>query len=127
MNATIVLRDLMRAIDEQRGTGLAEFLHGDFRRDYAHTGEAFDARAWIRLNAEYPGFQGLVVEEIVGDAFKAASRSLVTGTAPTGEASSFSCATFVELRDGLIWRMTEVWTDVNQVASGDARPSTPGD
>jgi hypothetical protein len=46
-----------------------------------HTGEAFDREGWIRLNAEYPGFERMVVEDIVGQDEHAAVRCRVTGRA----------------------------------------------
>lgn len=57
----------MSAIDDRRWSDLGEYLHDDFSCRYVHTGESFNREAWIRLNAEYPGFEHLLVEEIVGD------------------------------------------------------------
>ena len=111
----------MTAIDEHRWSDLAAYLHDDFACRYVHTGESFDRESWIRLNAEYPGFEHLIVEEIVGDADTAACRSHVTGRGSEG-LNHFECATFVSVRDGLIERMTEVWTDVSQTAPDGTRP-----
>ena len=111
----------MSAIDDHRWSDLAGFLHEDFSCRYVHTGETFDRASWIRLNAEYPGFEHLRVEEIVGDADHAACRSHVTGRGNDG-LDHFECATFIRVRDGLIGRMNEVWTDVAQTAPAGTRP-----
>lgn len=111
----------MTAIDERRWDDLSGFLHKDFACRYVHTGETFDRASWIRLNAEYPGFDRLRVEEMVGDADRAACRSHVTGRGVDGM-DHFECATFVHVRDGFIERMTEVWTDVEQTAPAGTRP-----
>lgn len=113
----------MSAIDDRRWTDLEGYLHDGFSCRYVHTGELFDRASWIRLNAEYPGFDHLVVQEIVGDSDRAACRSHVTGHDRDG-LKHFECATFVRVRDGLIEQMTEVWTDVSLAVPVDARPKT---
>ncbi|UUT36086.1 nuclear transport factor 2 family protein [Microbacterium elymi] len=120
MDAADILSTLMQAIDERRWDALGEYLHPDFVCRYVHTGENLDRDSWVRLNAEYPGFDRLRVEELVGGGDAAACRSHVTGHGASGT-DHFECATFVHLRDGLIHRMTEVWTDVGQTRS---RPRT---
>ncbi|GAA2905248.1 hypothetical protein GCM10017596_01440 [Microbacterium keratanolyticum] len=123
MIAVELLGGLMSAIDDRRWDDLAGYLHDDFSCRYVHTGESFDRASWIRLNAEYPGFEHLRVEEIVGDSDRAACRSHVTGRGREG-VDHFECATFVRVRDGLIHEMTEVWTDVSQTAPVGTRPDT---
>lgn len=123
MEAESALRALMIAIDERRWGDLGQYLHPDFTCRYVHTGETFGRDAWIRLNAEYPGFDRLRVEELVGAGDAAACRSHVTGRADTG-IQHFECATFAHLRDGLIQRLTEVWTDVDQQAPPGTRPTS---
>lgn len=110
----------MSAIDDRRWSDLGAHLHEGFSCRYVHTGETFDRSSWIRLNAEYPGFDRLRVEEIVGDDERAACRSHVTGQGTEG-LDHFECATFVRVRDGLIAEMTEVWTDVAQTAPAGTR------
>ena len=112
----------MTAIDERRWDDLGSYLHDDFSCRYVHTGESFDRASWIRLNAEYPGFEHLHVEEIVGDQDHAACRSHVTGRSQEG-LNHFACATFVRVRAGLIEQMTEVWTEAAQTAPTGTRPS----
>jgi hypothetical protein len=79
-----------------------------------HTGETFDRNGWVAFNAGYPGFGRLVVEEFVGGEDAAACRSRVTGEGPDGAVQAFGCASFAQMRDGLIVRLAEVWTDVDQ-------------
>lgn len=122
MDSRTALEELLLAIDARRWDALGQFLHPDFDCHYVHTGESFGAEAWIRLNADYPGFDRLIVEDLVGAGDAAAARSRVTSR-HEGEAVHFACATFVKMRDGLICEMTEVWTDVNQIAPQGTRPS----
>ena len=121
MDAPELLRNLMITLDERRWSDLGQFLHPDFVCRYVHTGESFNRSEWIALNAEYPGFDHLVIHDLVGDAHAAACRSHVTAVGKTG-LDHFECATFVETRDDLIEVMTEVWTDVAQTAPARIRP-----
>ncbi len=121
MDPAHLLTDLMHAIDERRWSDLAGYLHPEFTCRYVHTGESFDRDQWVRLNAEYPGFDHLRVQELVGDANAAACRSHVTGMDDDGLAH-FECATFVRVTDGLIHEMTEVWTSIAQSAPEGTRP-----
>jgi hypothetical protein len=114
MDDTTALTGLMLAIDERRWTELAGFLHPDFTCHLVHTGETFDRNGWVAFNAGYPGFGRLVVEEFVGGEDAAACRSRVTGEGPDGAVQAFGCASFAQMRDGLIVRLAEVWTDVDQ-------------
>jgi hypothetical protein len=81
MDARELLSRLCQVIDAHDWDGLAPLLAEDFTCRYVHTGEAFDREGWIRLNAEYPGFERMVVEEIVGQDEHAAVRCRVTGRA----------------------------------------------
>lgn len=121
MDAPAVLTNLLLAIDERRWSDLVQFLHPEFECRYVHTGEIFDRDQWIRLNAEYPGFDRLLLQEVVGDSHAAASRSHVTGVGEHG-LEHFECATFVRVRDdGRIDLMTEVWTGTAQSAPAGTR------
>ncbi|ROR93311.1 SnoaL-like protein [Salana multivorans] len=123
MKAVEALSGLMTAIDERRWADMAAYLHPEFRCRYSHTGEVFTAEEWIRLNAEYPGFDHLTVRQLVGDDTAAACRAHVTGEGETG-LSHFECATFITMADGLIREMTEVWADVAQQAPPGTRPAS---
>lgn len=122
MKAVAALAELMTAIDERRWGDLADYLHPDFRCRYSHTGEIFNADEWIRLNAEYPGFDHLKVQQLLGDEAAAACRAHVTGHGEGG-LDHFECATFISMKDGLIWEMTEVWADASQQAPPETRPT----
>lgn len=121
MDATSALIGLMEAIDRHSWDELERFLHPEFSCRLVHTGEVFGRAAWIRFNAEYPGFERLQIEEFVGGADRAACRSHITGRGENG-LDHFQCASFAQLRDGLIVRLTEVWTDVSQTAPPGTRP-----
>lgn len=121
VDAPELLRNLMSAVDQRRWSDLSQFLHPDFICRYVHTGESFDRSEWIAVNANYPGFDHLVVHDLVGDTNAAACRTHVTSVGNTG-LDHFECATFVETADDLIKMMTEVWTDVAQTAPTGTRP-----
>lgn len=113
---------LAEVIDEHHWDDLPGLLDPAFTCRYVHTGEVFDADAWVRLNAEYPGFQNFRLEDCVVEGDRAAGRAHVTGLAD-GVVQHFEVATFITVRDGAIVEMTEVWTDVDQVAPEETRPT----
>ncbi|MGO4595807.1 nuclear transport factor 2 family protein [Leifsonia sp. 2TAF2] len=119
-----MLKRLAKVIDEHRWNDLPALLHQDFSCRYVHTGERFDRDAWVRLNAEYPGFQRFVLEDSVGRAERAAGRAHVTADVD-GQLQHFEVATFITVRDGLIAEMTEVWTGVDEEAPEGTRPDGP--
>ncbi len=116
-----MLHQLADIIEGRRWDDLPALLHEDFRCRYVHTGETFDRETWVRLNAEYPGFQHFVLEDCVSDGTRAAGRARVTGE-NDGRLQHFEVATFITLREGTIVDMTEVWTDVNEEPPIGTRP-----
>ncbi|PVG81783.1 hypothetical protein DDE18_17615 [Nocardioides gansuensis] len=122
MDAATMLTQLATVIDTQDWVGLRALLHDDFTCRYVHTGETFDRDSWVRLNADYPGFDHFVLEDCVGSDDRAAGRAHVTAYVDE-QLQHFEVATFVTLRDGLVADMTEVWTDVDQEAPPGTRPT----
>lgn len=122
MDAGAVMTRLCEAIDAHRWDDLPALLYDDFVCRYVHTGETFDRESWVRLNADYPGFDRMTLEELVGSDDRAAARCHVTGQAD-GELVHFEVATFITVRDGRISEMTEVWTDVAQTPPEGTRPT----
>jgi len=122
MDAPDLLARLCRLIDARRWPELVPLLSDDFECRYVHTGETFDRESWVRLNAEYPGFDRLLVEDLVGAGDRAAARCHVTAYAED-RLLRFEVASFVIARDGRISRMTEVWADVAQTPPTAARPA----
>ena len=123
MNARALLTHLCDLIDAHRWTDLPPLLTDDFVCRYVHTGETFDRDSWVRLNAEYPGFDRMVLHDLVGFDDRAVARCHVTAHAQ-GRLAHFEVATFITARGGRIGEMTEVWTDAAQPAPGAALPGT---
>ncbi len=113
---------LAEVIDAHAWDALPALLHEDLVCRLVHTGEVLDREAWVRLNAEYPGFERLVLQDCIADATRAAGRSHVTGRRGD-EIAHFEVATFITLRDGRISEMTEVWADVGSTAPEGSRPA----
>ncbi|WP_204163731.1 nuclear transport factor 2 family protein [Nocardioides solisilvae] len=86
-----------------------------------HTDETFDKDGWVRVNAEYPDFERMHVEDLVASGDRAVARCRVTATTD-GEPVEFAVATFVTARDERIVDRTEVWTDVGLTAPEGTRP-----
>lgn len=122
MDATTLLETLCTTIDDRRWEDLPALLHEDFVCRLVHTDESFDREAWVRLNAEYPGFDRLVLEDLVGTRDRAVARCHVTGWVED-RLVHFEVASFVATRDGLISELTEVWADVGAAAPEGTRPA----
>jgi hypothetical protein len=121
MDARELLTSLCDAIDAHRWDDLAPLLDDDFTCRYVHTGETYGKDAWVRLNAEYPGFEHLVVEDLVASGDRAVARCHVTGYVDT-QLMHYQVASFVTAADDLITDLVELWTDVGQPAPEGTRP-----
>lgn len=122
MDAVTLLETLCTTIDDQRWKDLPGLLDEDFTCRLVHTGETFDRDGWIRLNAEYPGFDRLVVEDLVGAGDRAVARCHVTGWVD-GRLAHFEVASFVTAREGRVRDLIEVWADVGAAAPDGTRPT----
>ena len=122
MDAAPLLARLASVIDAHDWEGLRDLLHPDFSCRLVHTGEVFDREGWVRLNADYPGFAHLHVEDLVVDGARGVLRARVTGASETGEEQVFAVASFATVRDGLVAELVEVWADVGQDAPAGTRP-----
>jgi hypothetical protein len=114
MDARALLTRLADVIDAHDWAALPDLLHPGFTCRLVHTDEVFDREAWVRLNADYPGFEHLHLEDLVADGDRAVLRARVTGTGSAGERLEFAVASFATARDGLISELVEVRTDVDQ-------------
>ena len=122
MDAATLLTRLVAVIDAHDWDGLPALLHPDFRCRLVHTGEVFDRDQWVRLNADYPGFQRMVREDLVAAGERGVLRARVTGTGAGGDEQVFAVASFATVRDGLLVDLTEVWADVDQQPPAGTRP-----
>ncbi|MCK0111649.1 nuclear transport factor 2 family protein [Ornithinimicrobium sp. F0845] len=120
MTGAEMMQRFVTVIDDHDWEGLARLLHEDFRCHLVHTGEMFGKEEWVRFNADYPGFERMVLEDCVSEGERAVGRASVTGTSD-GRPQRFAVASFVTLRDGLIVDLTEVWTDVGLEAPAGTR------
>jgi hypothetical protein len=121
MDAHTAMEQLAAVIDARRWGELPELLHEHFVARFVHTGETFDRAGWVRLNADYPGFDHMVLQDCVASGKRAAGRSHVTGWVDA-ELRHFEVATFLTLADGLIIELTEVWTDTEAAPPEGTRP-----
>ena len=121
-DAAALLARLAAVIDAHDWDLLPDLLHDDFTCRLVHTGEVFDRGQWVRLNADYPGFEHLHVEDLVADGVRGVLRARVTGRSDTGAELEYAVASFATVRDGLIAELVEVWTDVDQDAPPGTRP-----
>ncbi|PKH43391.1 SnoaL-like domain-containing protein [Nocardioides alpinus] len=122
MDAAALLARLAQVIDAHDWGALAALLHPDFTCRLVHTGEVFDRDRWVRLNADYPGFQRLLAQDLVVDGDRGVLRAEVAGTGPDGSEQVLAVASFATVRDGLIVELTEVWADVDQAPPEGTRP-----
>ena len=122
MDAAALLTRLAAVIDAHDWEGLPDLLHADFTCRLVHTGEVFDKDTWVRFNADYPGFQRMLVEDLVADGDRGVLRATVIGEGDAGEELRFAVASFAAVRDGLVSELVEVWADVDQPAPEGTRP-----
>lgn len=122
MDAATLLTRLGTVIDTHDWAALPGVLHPDFTCRLVHTGEVFDRDAWVRFNADYPGFDRMHVEDLVADGDRGVLRARVTGTGTASERVEFAVASFATVRDGLLVELVEVWADVDQQPPAGTRP-----
>ena len=121
-DAAALLTRLAEVIDAHDWAGLPALLHEDFTCHLVHTGERFGRDDWVRFNADYPGFQRMVAEDLVCDGGRGVLRATVTGTDADGEDEVFAVASFATVRDAVIHELVEVWADVDQEPPPATRP-----
>ncbi len=123
MDAAALLRRLSDVIDAHDWEALPGLLHPDFTCRLVHTGEVFDRDGWVRLNADYPGFQRLHLDDLVADGDRGVLRATVVGTGAAGDDELFAVASFATVRDGALVELVEVWADVGQQPPDGTRPA----
>jgi limonene-1,2-epoxide hydrolase len=94
-------------------------LHDDYLLTYTQSGERIRGRDnFCALNATYPaaGIWRFTVHRLIADETGAA-----TDVTVTDGASTFRAVSFFEVRDALIWRMTEFWPEPFEVPAERAQ------
>ncbi len=119
-DALELLHRFAQTIDAHDWPGLADLLADNFRCTLVHTGEVFDKASWVRLNAHYPGFESMTLEDAVASGDRAVGRASVVGRRD-GVEERFQVASFLTVRDGLVVELVEVWTDIGQTAPEGTR------
>ena len=114
---------LAEVIDAHDWDTLPSLLHPEFRCRYVHTGEVLDAEGWVRLNADYPGFQRFLLEDVVAAGDRAVGRAMVTAAGPGGADLRFVVASFLTTEAGVVRDLVEVWADVDQAPPEGTRPA----
>lgn len=122
MDTAHLLTRFAEIIDAHDWARLRALLHPDFTCRLVHTGEVFDRDQWVRLNSDYPGFQRMLLEDLVAHGDRGVLRATVIGTSHSGDDLVFAVASFATVRDGLLLELTEVWADVDQEAPPGTRP-----
>ncbi len=88
-------------------SGLRALLADDVSVELVHTGERFDADAFVALNRDYPGDWVFHVDEVVDGGARAVLRARTV----VGD-ETFHVATFGSLDPrGLLTELVEVWTE----------------
>ena len=114
-----VVERFWRTMNENDWRAAGRLLHDDYVLDWPQSGERIRGRDnFVAVNAHYPaaGRWRFTVRRLVADGQGAASDVTVTDGALTARAVSF-----FEVRDGLIWRVTEYWPDPFEPAAWRAR------
>jgi hypothetical protein len=115
--ASGVVRALWARIDARDWEGLAGLLDPRLTVSYTQTGETFGPGEYVSVNREYPGRWHAEVEDVVGDAGRAVSRTRVSD----GE-QTYHVASFATVDGGRITSMVEVWSQSGQAVPADRRP-----
>ena len=110
--ATLLAR-LSERIDARDWDGLEALLAPGFVATYVHTGETFDAAAFVALNRDYPGAWRFEREDLVDGGDRAVLRARVSDATGVSD-EVHHVASFGASRDGLLTELTEVWAEVTR-------------
>ena len=66
LDGSTMMNRLAEVIDAYAWDEQSDLLHEDFVCSCVHTGERFDRGTWVRLNADYPGFDSFALQDCIG-------------------------------------------------------------
>ncbi|HEX8731322.1 MAG TPA: nuclear transport factor 2 family protein [Ktedonobacterales bacterium] len=108
-----------RTMNTNDWRAVGALLHDDFLLEFPQSGERFRGREnFIAFNASYPaaGRWVFTVNSLLAEGARVVSDVGVSDGARVDRAISF-----FEVRDSLIWRMTEFWPDPFEAAAWRAQ------
>ena len=107
LSASTLVRDLWERFEARDFAGAAELLCEDFVCEWPQSRERIRGRDhFIAVNAHYPGDWHIRVVRVIAEGNQVASEVHVSLDGRTDVAASF-----FELKDGKLWRLTEYWPE----------------
>ncbi len=112
-----LLTRLAAAVDAEDWSVLRTLLADDVVVRYEHTGERFDAAAYVALNRDYPGRWRFERQEVVDGGERAVLRARVSDGSET-----HAVVVLASSAGGLLVDVVEVWAEVGGEPDSGRRP-----
>lgn len=108
MGSAEVVGEFWRRVEARDWDAVGDLLAEDLVCEWPHSRERIRGRAnWLAVNRDFPEGWTIDVRRIVADEDTAVSEVRV----PHPELGTSHAASFFDLRDGVIARITELWVD----------------
>ncbi len=104
----MIVEEFLKAILSQNAANLRKYFHENALIKWHCTNELFTVEEYIKANCEYPGDWDGEIERIdkIDDIIIFACRIF-----PVDKSAFFHVVSFIQLKDGLIFKMDEYWAD----------------